>query len=136
MTCRGVWPIGATFSLPRFGLIVGIVILIGIKRLPRINNYWSGDSFIGVPGMNQYMSVTRHSTRARHSPLCGSTSRDRETSLRLPRSQQHSLYRCSERHLTGSSLFESPDNSDFDVCGSAQIMGKKASYKVRRCLFP
>ena len=55
---RGVWPSCATFSLPRFRLIVGIVILMGIKRLPRINNYWSRDSFIGVPGMNQYMSVT------------------------------------------------------------------------------
>ena len=38
---------------------LGIVILMGIKRLPRISNYWSRDSFIGVPGMNQYMSVTR-----------------------------------------------------------------------------
>ena len=101
---------------------------MGIKRLPRINNYWSGDSFIGVPGMNQYMSVTRHSARARHSPLCGSTSRDGETPLRIPHSQQHSLYRCSERHLTGSSL--SPDNSDFDVSGSAQVMEEKAGYKV------
>ena len=36
----------------------GIVILVGIKRLPRINNYWSRDSFIGVPGIDQYMSVT------------------------------------------------------------------------------
>ena len=136
MPSRGMWPSGATFSLPKFGVIVGIVILMGIKRLPRINNYWSGDSFIGVPGMNQYMSVTRHSARARHSPLCGSTSRDGETPLRLPRSQQHSLYRCSERHLTGSPLFKSPDNSDFDVRGSAQVMEEKAGYKVRRCLFP
>ena len=38
---------------------LGIVILMGIKRLLRISNYWSRDSFIGVPGMNQYMSVTR-----------------------------------------------------------------------------
>ena len=38
---------------------LGIVILMGIKRLPRISNYWSRDGFIGVPGMNQYMSVTR-----------------------------------------------------------------------------
>ena len=38
---------------------LGIVILMGIKRLPRIRNYWSRDGFIGVPGMNQCMSVTR-----------------------------------------------------------------------------
>ena len=38
---------------------LGIIILMGIKRLPRISNYWSRDSFIGVPSMNQYMSVTR-----------------------------------------------------------------------------
>ena len=37
---------------------LGIVILMGIKRLPRISN-WSRDSFICVPGMDQYMSVTR-----------------------------------------------------------------------------
>ena len=61
----------------------------------------------------------RHRARAWHSPLSGSTTRDGETPLRLPRSQQLSLYCCSERHLTGSHLLETPDNSDFDVRGLA-----------------
>ena len=78
----------------------------------------------------------RHSTRARHSPLSGSTTRDGETPLRLPRSQHHSFYRCSERHITGSPLLETPDNSDFDVRVLAQVMEDEAAYLVRRCLFP
>ena len=78
----------------------------------------------------------RHSARARHSPLSGSTTRDGETPLRLPHSQQHSLYRCGERHLTGSPLLETPDNGDSDICGSAQVMDDEAVYLVRRCLFP
>ena len=78
----------------------------------------------------------RHSARARHSPLSGSTTRDRETPLRLPRFQQHSLFRCSEKHLTGSPLLETPDNSDFDVRGSAQVMEDETSHQFRRSLFP
>ena len=41
---------------------LGIVILMGIKRLPRISNYWSRDRFIGVPGMNQYISAALSSS--------------------------------------------------------------------------
>ena len=61
MPSRGVWPNDATLALPKCGLSLAFVILMGIKRLPRISNYWSRDSLIhvGVPGMNQYMSVTR-----------------------------------------------------------------------------
>ena len=43
---------------------LGIVILMGIKRLPRISNDWSRDSFIGVPGMNQYTVTLRDSSVA------------------------------------------------------------------------
>ena len=78
----------------------------------------------------------RHSARARHSPLSGSSTRDGETLLRLPRFKQYSLYRCSEKHLTGSPLLETPDNSDFDVRGSAQVMEDETSHQFRRCLFP
>ena len=78
----------------------------------------------------------RHSARARHSPLSGSTTRDKETLLRLHRFKQHSLYHCSEKHLTGSPLLETPDNSDFDVCGSAQVMKDETSNQLKRCLFP
>ena len=75
----------------------------------------------------------RHSASARHSPLSGSTTRDREIPLRLPRFQQHSFYRCSEKHLTGSPLLETPDNSDFDVRGSAQLMDDETIHQFRRC---
>ena len=51
-----------------------------------------------------------------HSPL------PRRDPLRLPRSQQHSLHRCGERHLTGSPLLETPDNGDFEVHVSAEVM--------------
>ena len=34
---------------------LGMTILMGIKRLPRISNYWSRDSFIGVPNLGQYI---------------------------------------------------------------------------------
>ena len=38
---------------------LGIVVLMGIRRLPRIKNYWSKDCFLGVPSMSQYMSLSR-----------------------------------------------------------------------------
>ena len=78
----------------------------------------------------------RHSARARLSPLSGSTTRDRETPLRLPRFQHHSLDHCSEKHLTGSPLLETPDNSNFDVRRSAQVMEDETSHQFRRSLFP
>ena len=78
----------------------------------------------------------RHSARARYSPLSGSTTRDGETLLLLPRFKQHALYRCSEKHLTGSPLLETPDNSDFDVRGSTQVMEDETSHQFRRWLFP
>ena len=54
-----VWARVCVWVCTRVCVFLGIVILMGIKRLPRISNYWSRDGFIGVPGMNQYMSVTR-----------------------------------------------------------------------------
>ena len=38
---------------------LGIVILMGIHRLPCISNYWSRDSFLGIPSLRQCMSSTR-----------------------------------------------------------------------------
>ena len=38
---------------------LGIILLIGINRLPRIKNYWSRDKFMGVPDLHRYMSSTR-----------------------------------------------------------------------------
>ena len=37
----------------------GIIITIGIHRLPRITDYWSGDSLLGVPAVQQAMSLNR-----------------------------------------------------------------------------
>ena len=100
---------------------------------------WSSLSSSGSSQLTSIQSSRsryRHSSRARFSPLSGSTTRDRETPLRLPRFQQHSLYRCSEKHLIGSPLIETPDNSDFDVRGSAQVMEDETSHQFRKCLFP
>ena len=93
-------------------------------RIPRTlkRNSFSSSGNSPLTSIQSSRSRHRHSACARHSPLSGSTTRDRETPLRLPRFQQHSLYRCSEKHLTGSPLIETPDNSDFDVRGSAQVM--------------
>ena len=38
---------------------LGIIVRMGIRRLPHIKNYWSKDCFLGVPSMNQYMSLSR-----------------------------------------------------------------------------
>ena len=38
---------------------LGISILMGIHRLPRINNYWSRDKFLGLPVLQDYMSYSR-----------------------------------------------------------------------------
>ena len=43
----------------RFGLSIGIVILMGLNRLPRISNYWSTDCFIGIPNLHCHMSLAR-----------------------------------------------------------------------------
>ena len=104
------------------------------RTLTRNSLVSSGNS--PLTSIQSSRSRHRHSARARHSPLSGSTTRDRETPLRLPRFQQHSLYRCSEKHLTGSPLLETPDNSDFDVRGSAQVMEDETSHQFRRSLFP
>ena len=90
------------------------------RTLKRSSLASSGNS--PLTSIQSSRSRHRHSARARHSPLSSSTTRDGETLMRLPRFKQHSLYRCSEKHLTGSFLLEIPDNSDFDVLGSAQVM--------------
>ena len=104
------------------------------RTLTRSSLASSGNS--PLTSIQSSRSRHRHSARARHSPHSGSTTRDGETPLRLPRSQHHSFYRCGERHLTGSPLLETPDNSDFDVHGSAQVMEDETSHQFRRCLFP
>ena len=38
---------------------MGINILMGIHRLPRISNYWSRDSLLGIPALKRYMSRNR-----------------------------------------------------------------------------
>ena len=38
---------------------LGIIILMGINRLPRIKNHWSRDRFMGITDLHQYMSSTR-----------------------------------------------------------------------------
>ena len=38
---------------------LGILILMGIHRLPRISNYWSKDSFLGVRPIQEAMSLNR-----------------------------------------------------------------------------
>ena len=38
---------------------LGIVILMGIHRLPRVKNYWSTDSLLGVPAVQQSMPLNR-----------------------------------------------------------------------------
>ena len=38
---------------------LGICTLMGIHRLPRINDYWSRDSLLGVPVLQEHMSLNR-----------------------------------------------------------------------------
>ena len=38
---------------------LGIVILMGVHRLPRIRNYWSKDSFLGISALQECMSLSR-----------------------------------------------------------------------------
>ena len=38
---------------------LGIILLMGIHKLPRINNYWSRDKFMGISVLHQYMTSTR-----------------------------------------------------------------------------
>ena len=38
---------------------LGIIILMGIHRLPRIRNYWSKDYFLGIPALKRCMSLGR-----------------------------------------------------------------------------
>ena len=41
---------------------LGITILMGIKKLPSIKLYWSGDASVSVPTLPRYMSRLRFST--------------------------------------------------------------------------
>ena len=38
---------------------LGIVILMGVHRLPRIRNYWSKDCFLGLSALQECMSLSR-----------------------------------------------------------------------------
>ena len=38
---------------------LGVILLMGIKRLPRIQLYWAGDDFVSVPALARYMSRAR-----------------------------------------------------------------------------
>ena len=38
---------------------LGIIILMGIRRLPRIRNYWSKDYFLSIPALKRCMSLGR-----------------------------------------------------------------------------
>ena len=38
---------------------LGIVILMGVRRLPRIRNYWSRDCFLGISALQECMSLSR-----------------------------------------------------------------------------
>ena len=38
---------------------LGIVILMGVHRLPRIRNYWSKDCFLGISALQECMSLSR-----------------------------------------------------------------------------
>ena len=38
---------------------LGIVVLMGIHRLPSIRSYWSNDPFLGIPTLQRYMSLNR-----------------------------------------------------------------------------
>ena len=104
------------------------------RTLKRSSLASSGNS--PLTSIQSSRSRHRHSTRAQLSPLSGSTTRDREIPLRLPRFQHHSLDHCSEKHLTGSPRLETPDNSNFDVRRSAQVMEDETSHQFRRSLFP
>ena len=44
---------------PEIWTFLGIILLMGIKRLPRIQLYWGGDDFVSVPTLARYMSRTR-----------------------------------------------------------------------------
>ena len=53
---RSKWNNTTTAEIWKF---LGISILMGIHRLPRINNYWSRDKFLGLPVLRDYMSCSR-----------------------------------------------------------------------------
>ena len=48
-----------TTSTAEVWTFLGSIILMGIHRLPHICNYWSRDSFLDVPAIQQYMSLSR-----------------------------------------------------------------------------
>ena len=45
----------------KFGCFLGLLAImpIEIHRLPRIKDYWGGDSLLGVPAVQQAMSLNR-----------------------------------------------------------------------------
>ena len=53
---RSKWNNTTTAEIWKF---LGISILMGIHRLPRINNYWSREKFLGLPVLRDYMSCSR-----------------------------------------------------------------------------
>lgn len=38
---------------------LGIILFMGIHRLPRMKNYWSKDEFLGIPALKRTMSISR-----------------------------------------------------------------------------
>lgn len=38
---------------------LGVILAMGIHRLPRINNYWNRDSLLGIPEIQRHMSLSR-----------------------------------------------------------------------------
>ena len=46
-------------TIAEMWMYLGIILLMGIHRLPRIKNYWSRDEFMGIPDLHRYMSSIR-----------------------------------------------------------------------------
>ena len=46
-------------SVAELWTFLGIILLMGIHRLPRIRNYWSNDRLLGIAALQQYMSLNR-----------------------------------------------------------------------------
>ena len=45
-------------GIPEICTFLGVIVLIGIKMLPRIQLYWAGDDIFSVPALARYMSST------------------------------------------------------------------------------
>ena len=46
-------------GIPGIWTFLGVILLMGIKRLPRIQLYWDGNDFVSVPALARYMSRAR-----------------------------------------------------------------------------